>query len=161
MRTAKRSSKPTREPWKPSATIVMPAPPDGEKPVPVRWEEATELEVMRAAINEDDPGAADKIRRRSAGNDDELIRLGCGNLSVNVRWGLIQKSGRNEITREAIGVLTSRLADMLRGPKPSVLEKLLVTRIVACWLDLQRWEEIALRGGGDVSIRLVEHWGKA
>jgi hypothetical protein len=126
----------------------------------VRWEEATELEVMRAAINEDDPDAADEIRRRSAGNDDELIRLGCGNLAGNVRSGLIEKSGRNDINRDAIDVLMRRLADTLRGPNPSALEKLLVTRIIACWLDLQRWEEIALRGGGDVSIRLVEHRGK-
>lgn len=65
---------------------------------------------------------------------------GLGDLAGQVERAWIKRTlggGRNEITTEAIHRTVSTLRQELLGPSPTTLERLLVTRIIVCWLHVQ------------------------
>ena len=70
-----------------------------------------------------------------------------GDLATAARIGLIhQVAGeRNLVRQEAIARKCVALAQELAGPTPSPLERLLVERIVLCWLHLHYAEGLCLQ----------------
>ena len=66
-----------------------------------------------------------------------------GNLAKQAQLTLINKfSGQNLLFRESLTRKLDLLRDELAGPSPTPLERLLVERIVACWLHLHHLEAI-------------------
>src|SRR5262245_40894727 len=66
-----------------------------------------------------------------------------GDLAKQAQLTLINKfSGQNLVFRESLTRKLDLLRDELAGPNPTPLERLLVERIVACWLHLHRLETI-------------------
>jgi hypothetical protein len=68
-------------------------------------------------------------------------------------------AGENEVTKDAVGRKLKSLKREIAGDSPSPLERLLVDRIVACWLMMSHAEfgyAEALRAGG-LSLELSEY----
>jgi hypothetical protein len=66
-----------------------------------------------------------------------------GDLAKQAQFTLIVKfSGKNLLWKEALIRKLDLLRSELTGPNPTALEKLLVERIVACWLHLHHLEII-------------------
>jgi hypothetical protein len=64
-----------------------------------------------------------------------------GDLATQAQLTLINKfSGRNLLFKESLTRKLDLLRDELAGPNPTPLERLLVERIVACWLHLHHLE---------------------
>ena len=58
-----------------------------------------------------------------------------GNLTLQVERSLIEAAaGKNLAFREALGPKLDRMRAELAGPSPTPVERLLVERIVTCWL---------------------------
>jgi hypothetical protein len=159
MGTAKPSSKPTGGPWKPSDTIAMPDPRDGEKfefGTFIDPTQATDLELLGAAYRNDDKEAGEELKRRYPG-DTELIRFGGGDLGWDLRCSTIRNMfKKSELRRDSLEAKLKQMQDELEGPRPSFLEKLLVDRICATWLDLHH-RELLLVSTADLSLAVVQH----
>jgi hypothetical protein len=66
-----------------------------------------------------------------------------GNLAKQAQLTLINKfGGQNLLFRESLTRKLDLLRDELVGPNPTPLERLLVERLVACWLHLHHLEAI-------------------
>jgi hypothetical protein len=66
-----------------------------------------------------------------------------GDLARHAQLTLIGKfSGKNLLFREALTRKLELLRAELAGPNPSALERLLVERVVACWLHLHHLEQV-------------------
>jgi hypothetical protein len=66
-----------------------------------------------------------------------------GDLAKQAQLTLISKfSGRNLLFKETLTRKLDLLRDELAGPSPTPLERLLVERIVACWLHLHHLEAV-------------------
>jgi hypothetical protein len=86
----------------------------------------TALSALRELLNE--PAAGD---------------LFGGDLAKQARLTLIKKfSGQNLLFRESLTRKLDLLRDELAGSNPTPLERLLVERIVACWLHLHHLEHL-------------------
>jgi len=74
-------------------------------------------------------------------NDPVMINYFGGNLAYEAQMTLIDKfSGKNLLSRETLTRKLELLRDELSGASPSALERLLVERIVTCWLHLHHME---------------------
>jgi hypothetical protein len=61
-----------------------------------------------------------------------------GNLAATAERSLIAAlAGKDLVSKEAVTSKVERLRAELGGPNPSPIERLLVERIVACWLQVQ------------------------
>ena len=107
----------------------------------VREGDESTLPAVRKLLQE--PGAAD--------------RLG-GNLAEHAEQALIRAAtGEDILFREA---LTRKLALMrgeLAGPDPTPLEHLLVSRVVACWLQVQDADVRYAQGQKNCTLALGEY----
>ena len=60
-----------------------------------------------------------------------------GDLAVQAERALVESvSGKNELLKDALYRKLEMLRVELSGPSPSVLERLLVERVMACWLQV-------------------------
>ena len=60
-----------------------------------------------------------------------------GNIAMQARRLWIElAAGKNEVTKEALWRHLADLTLELSGPSPSMLERLLIGRVVTCWLQL-------------------------
>jgi hypothetical protein len=117
---------------------------------------ATDLELLGAAYRDDDREAAEELKRRHPGVD-ELIRLGGGDLGWDLRCSTIRNMfKKSEFRRDSLEAKLKQMQDELNGPRPSLLEKLLVERICATWLDLH-YRELLLVSTADLSLAVVQH----
>jgi hypothetical protein len=67
----------------------------------------------------------------------------CGNLAAHAEHALIGKfSGNNLAVSEGLRRKLDSLRAELAGPTPTPLERLLVERVVACWLHLHHLEAV-------------------
>jgi hypothetical protein len=128
---------------------------DGAKsvPAPVEWEKLDDWEVMKKAYNQKNKRAWDEIRRRTKGDTDRFIRLGFGDLEHLHEVALLSEIAHGDLNREAIAANIDRMAADLKGPNPTALEKLLINRILMCWLYLQWREQFLVTGTGDAPAR--------
>jgi hypothetical protein len=153
--TAEASSKPFAKPSRGPATASTPAA-DGEKPVPVRWEEATDGDLTIAVYRNDDQGAGAEIRRRCEGDPDRFIRLVVGDLERATRVRMLFALATGAVQRDGIEANLDRIVSGIEGPNPSPMERLLIARIRIAWMDLQYREQRAIPVDG-ASMRIVEH----
>lgn len=108
--------------------------------------------VMFSGTKQEAMDWLDKLLKRAKAGDEktvpelrkilarapELVNLYGGNLAEQAEWSLVKElAGKNLTFREAIWCKLKTLRAELTGPKPTPLERLLVERVVACWLQLQ------------------------
>jgi hypothetical protein len=81
-----------------------------------------------------------------------------GDLAKTARESLIRtcSGDKNLVVQEAHARKCAALTAALAGPQPSLLERLLVERIVLCWLHLYYAETIYAQHMKDLSIRQAE-----
>src|SRR5262245_37801866 len=73
--------------------------------------------------------------------DPDAVDLLGGDLARQAQLTLIDKfSGKNLMFKEALQRKLDLLKGELAGPNPTPLERLLVERVVACWLHLYHLE---------------------
>lgn len=111
----------------------------------------------------------DAIRRAEAGDQTAMAVLTrefdrqpslwevMGNVAVQAEAGLILAcAGDNLAFREAIRRTLARMRADLAGPEPSPLERLLVDRVVSCWLALSHAEAMYHQSLATVSLPWAE-----
>ena len=64
-------------------------------------------------------------------------------------------AGADVLTREALKLKSEQLRRELLGPHPSPLERLMVERVVICWLQVS-FHDSTEAGAGDRSLRQAE-----
>jgi hypothetical protein len=81
-----------------------------------------------------------------------------GDLAKAAREALIEHASgeKNLVVREAITRKCATLTQDLAGPTPSPLERLLVERIVLCWLHLYYAEALYVQHMQELSLRQAE-----
>jgi hypothetical protein len=66
-------------------------------------------------------------------------------------------SGKDPLVEEALPIKLKAMREELHGPTPSALERLVIERIVACWLQLQYAEIVYAQNLGKLSIPQSEY----
>ena len=85
----------------------------------------------------------------------------CGNLAAHVEETLIRKiAGQDLALSEGLRRKLDSLRAELGGPAPSPLERLLVERIVACWLHLHHLEAV-YAGRDNMSLELATYYQRS
>lgn len=86
---------------------------------------------------EGDETALGVIRELLRQDPDLFVRSMGGDLANEAERCLVRKTaGKNLAFREALETKLKMLREELAGPSPSPIERLLVDRVVACWLQL-------------------------
>jgi hypothetical protein len=81
-----------------------------------------------------------------------------GNLVARVERSFIEAlAGKDLVSKEAITSKLERLRAELIGPNPSPIERLLVERIVTCWLQVQD-ADIRYAQAKDLPIKVGEYY---
>jgi hypothetical protein len=82
-----------------------------------------------------------------------------GDLATTAREALLQTiSGNNLLAHEAYDRKCAALTQALAGPQPCPLERLLVERIVTCWLHLYSAEALYAQHRQELSLRQAEFY---
>jgi hypothetical protein len=119
-----------------------------------------------------DPNELQKLLERAQRGDEKTLPAlrellnkphiveACGDLAAHAENALIRKlSGKDlalsEGLRRKLGALRAELA----GPTPTPLERMLVGRVVACWLHLYHLEAV-YAGQDGMSLELAQHYQK-
>ncbi len=91
--------------------------------------------VLLKRANEGEGTALLELRALCEGHPE--LWAGLGNLAAQAQAALVRAiAGPNDVVAEAVGREAAALRRELAGPDTSPLERLLVGRIVACWLQL-------------------------
>jgi hypothetical protein len=88
----------------------------------------------------------------------EVVRQFGGELAekVIVSFASAMAGEKNLVFREALLRKLELMRAELLGENPTPVEKLLVERVVACWVQVQDAELRAAQGAGDVTIRQAD-----
>jgi len=96
--------------------------------------------------------------------DPEAVRLLQGDLAVEAQRTLVYAlSGKDLVLRECAWKKLRLLREELAGPDPTPVERLLVERVVACWLQVYYFEAMMANNLGasmdwsDFHQRRVDH----
>jgi hypothetical protein len=85
----------------------------------------------------------------------------CGNLAAHAENNLIHKySGKDLAVKEGLRRKMESLRAELAGPAPTPLERLLVERVVACWVHLYHLETI-YAGKESMSLELGAYYQRS
>jgi hypothetical protein len=80
-------------------------------------------------------------------NPDSVDALG-GDLALLAQMSFIKAAaGKDLVFREALVGKLASMRDELAGPNPTPIERLLVERVVACWLQVQDARMFAMPRG--------------
>ena len=104
-----------------------------------KTEEAETTAVIKRFLQRAEGGDREAIEvvRNLAGSKLGKVWEAYGNLPFEVQSRLIAEvAGKNALTRGAVTEKMEALRQELNGPNPSPLERLLVERIVLCWLQM-------------------------
>ncbi len=97
------------------------------------------------------------VVRQLLQNPQAVERLG-GNLASQAEHALIRAAtGENLSFREAVLRKLELLRAELAGPDPTPLERLLVERVAACWLQLQYADIRLAQQGAGVTLAQAEY----
>ena len=120
-----------------------------------------------------DPKELEKLIERAQRGDEktlpalrELLKAphmveACGNLAAHAENALIRKfSGKDLAVSEGLRRKLGALRAELAGPTPTPLERLLVERIVACWLHLYHLET-AYAGKDSMALELASYYQRS
>jgi hypothetical protein len=113
-------------------------------------------QVLLKRANEAEGTALVELRELCEGQPELWVRL--GNLAGHAQTALIQAiAGENAVVGEALGRRAAELRRELAGPDPTPLERLLVSRIVACWLHLHYAEARYAQNLGKLTMEQGEY----
>jgi len=117
-----------------------------------------------------DPGELRKVLERAQRGDETTLPLlrellqkphvveACGNLATHFEHTMVRKmSGKDLAVSEGLRRKLDCLRAELAGPTPAPLERLLVERIVACWLHLYHLETV-YAGKDGMALELAQHY---
>jgi hypothetical protein len=117
------------------------------------------LKELRGAVKdarEGDEEALSRVRRvlKEAPDLGRIFR----DLSTQAEQSLIERiTASDPLSREMLPPQLDAMRSELAGPEPSMLERLLSERIVACWLQLQYAEVLYAQNLGKLSITQSEY----
>jgi hypothetical protein len=81
-----------------------------------------------------------------------------GDLALQAELSFVNAAaGDNLLLKEALPRKLQRLREELAGPNPTPIERLLVERVVACWLQVQD-ADIRYAQAEDLSLALYEYY---
>lgn len=84
-----------------------------------------------------------------------------GNIAARAEEAWLKMvAGENLLFREALGRKLAALKSELSGPQPSPLERLLVDRIAACWLQVHCVDAATAQNAGQISREWADYHGK-
>ena len=129
----------------------------------------SETKIAIKAPKEADSKKLDPLLRKSQAGDAKALRdlvdlYGEGEdfwLQVGDYAGMVEKRildsqvGQNLLMREGVDRRLRSMRKELAGSEPSPLERVLVERVVACWLQVQAAEMLFNRGG--ISFEQADH----
>jgi hypothetical protein len=118
-----------------------------------------ELEEFHIFLKRAENGDESTLPRlREVMRSPEAVPLFGGDLARKAERALIENAaGKNLPFREALLRKLEMLRDELHGPKPSPVERLLVERVVACWLQVQE-ADARFAQGTNLSIEWGEYY---
>lgn len=131
--------------------------------------------ALKKADESDAPATADQLRallkRTRAGDATALplvrrllespfgIDLFGGDLARLARDSFVDALAGGDIgLKEAVGAKMTQLRDELLGPSPAPVERLLVERVVACWLQVHDAEARFAQNQGKLGLRQADHY---
>ena len=113
-------------------------------------------QVLLKRANEGEGPALVELRELCEGHPE--LWAGIGNLAAQAQASLIQAiAGKNEVVAEAISRRAAELRRELAGAEPTPLERLLVSRIAACWLQLHYAEMRYTQNLGKLTMEQGEY----
>jgi hypothetical protein len=140
--------------WPRMKTESSSGPPRPTSPAPI-----AEIKDVLARVEAGDKPAERRLRELIALDPARMVEAAGGNLAVQVelsRLAAMKKSNK------VLGITVPEKLDALRrelgGPDQPPIERLLVERVVMCWLDshwLELW--VAQAALGEVTFRQAEH----
>jgi hypothetical protein len=93
-------------------------------------------------------------------NEKHMVEA-CGNLAEHSEHTLVRKfSGKDLTLREGLRRKLECLRAELAGPTPAPLERLLVERVVACWLHLYHLEAV-YAGKDSMALELASYYQRS
>jgi hypothetical protein len=132
----------------------------------IRWRAAPEVHdrkafsaVMEKAATGDKAALAQIIAWTDASPTGPQAWAALGDLAQRAQsvW-MDVSAGPNPVHREAIGRVVAGLRATLLGADPSPLERLLVERIIVCWLQVNQADRVAgVAAAGSSSLELDTH----
>lgn len=112
-----------------------------KKETPAAPKKKDELEALTDRAQKGDKTALPALRELL--KDPALVNAWGGDLAQQAQMALIHKfTGQNLLFQETLPRKLGLMRDELAGPSPTPLERLLVERIVTCWLHLHHLEVI-------------------
>ena len=112
--------------------------------------------VLLKRANEGEGAALLELRELCEGHPE--LWAGLGNLAAQAQAALVRAiAGPNDVVAEAVGQEAAALRRELAGPDSPPLERLLVARIVACWLYLHYAEARYAQGLGQLTMTQGEY----
>jgi hypothetical protein len=97
------------------------------------------------------------VLRQLFQNPQAVDRLG-GDLARQAEYALIHAAaGKNVALREALYRKLELLRAEVAGPAPAPLERLLVGRVVACWLQLHHADILLAQQAGQMSLQQADY----
>lgn len=115
----------------------------------------TELKELVRRARLGDESVIPQIRRLVS--DSHFVRIFGGELAETaIRSVLDALSGSNRGAAEAVQLKLTLMRDELLGPNPTPVERLLVERVVACWLQIQDAEIRWAQGQPDASVKWAD-----
>ncbi len=129
---------------------------DGDLAPARRRELLDQLREVMEDANDGDEEALSKVK--------EIFKEAPGmarifaDLAGEAERGLVERlTGGDPLVREALPVRLEAMRKELAGADPSILERLLAERIVACWLQVQYAEIIYAQNLGSMNITQSEY----
>jgi hypothetical protein len=125
-------------------------------PVEVPAEKVNELRDLVKRAQKGDRTLLPRLREVL--KDPAAVDLLGGNLARYAQLTLIEKfSGQNLLFKESLARKLELLRAELAGPNPEPLERLLVERVLACWLHLHHLEQVYAQQDG-MSLELGSYY---
>ncbi len=147
-----------RGPWRRrrmTGSIATIPDPIGETPA----SRAEIADVLKRVQNGDTTAGA-RLREMIAADPGRMLEVSGGNLAGQVERAMVARMAQwNPIWAETLPPKLDALRLDLGGADPSPIERLLVERVVACWLDLHALE-VRAASPGEMTIPQAEHRDK-
>ncbi len=82
-----------------------------------------------------------------------------GDLAAQAEKALVKvMAGENLVVQESLGRAMESMRSELAGPNPTPLERLLVDRVVACWLQVHYADAIYAQGMKDLTLNQGDYY---
>jgi hypothetical protein len=116
-----------------------------------------QIEALAARAQRGDAKAL--ARLRPIFDASPAVWEACGDLAAQAESAWVEMiAGDQLLLDEAVRRKVANLREELGGPAPTPLERLLVERIAACWLQVQYFDVRYAQSAGELGIQWGEHY---